>query len=201
MKKKKLLKWGIPVAVLLVGATIFCIFGEPMETIGSILRRFVYCRPVHLNTAFHTAIANANRIVIRGEGYDCCGRADNSAEKILLEITDPAIVAEIRANTQFLDITYDEENWNMCMCCGWPRMDWYEGKRRVAFTAIQHSSGIRWRGFSHRMFLGHRIGYADAPLTEESCHWYTNWFSAHGIELHPSEPVRLNQITEDDNEP
>ena len=50
------------------------------------------------NAVLHTAIAEANRVVIRDGGMDCCGPVDG--QDVLYEITDIGQVREFREHLQ-----------------------------------------------------------------------------------------------------
>ena len=67
-----------------------------------------------------------------------------------------------------------------CLCCGWPGIDWYKGRKRLALTSVQHGHGIRWKEFGTQYF-GPLRGYGDIPLTNESAIWLIEWLGSHGI--------------------
>lgn len=106
------------------------------------------------------AVATADRIVVRDGGFDCCGSVDDEA--ILFETTDPGEIKTVLAN---LECTNTQ---SPCKCCGFPGIDWYEGKRRLAVTAIQHGKAIRW-------------GHSDWCLSETSREWIVRWLVKHGV--------------------
>ena len=114
---------------------------------------------------FKDAIATADRIVIRDGGFGCCNPVDN--HKILFDTSDPKTVALVRNNIVF-ELGSPASS---CACCGYPGIDWYGGKQRLALTAVQHGKAIRWKGFP-----------GDAVLTSESSAWLKRWLSAHGID-------------------
>jgi len=134
-----------------------------------------YGDPWQYHGAFHAAIRNADRIVVRDGGFDCCGAVDD--DPVLFEVVDPQSVAEVFTNLQFKR----DQIVTACLCCGGPGIDWYRGNRRLALTACQESA-LRWRGFPgplYRSFSGRRSSYSDAKLTEESSRWFKNWLDAH----------------------
>jgi cytolysin (calcineurin-like family phosphatase) len=59
----------------------------------------------------------------------------------------------------------------MCPCNGYPRIDWYRGKERLAIVSVQHCKAIRWKGFQ-----------ADATLTSKSSQWLQEWLADHGVD-------------------
>jgi hypothetical protein len=106
----------------------------------------------------------ADRIVVRAGGFNCCGPVDD--QEVLFEVMDPDELAEVRAHLQFVP----GEPSGGCLCCGFPGMDWYRGKTRIALTSIQHGFALRWTGFP-----------GDAHFTEESAQWLRQWFERHGL--------------------
>ena len=143
------------------------------------LGALTYHRPVRYDEPFGPAIAAADRIVVRADGFDCCGPVDET--NVLFVVTEPDEITAIAEHIQFEAITTTNSLWESCMCCGCPGIDWYKGKKRIVFTAVQHGQAIRWRGFSTMRILGFRVGYGDGPLTEESQAWLKEWFKSHGI--------------------
>lgn len=109
------------------------------------------------------AIESADRIIVRDGGFDCCGPVDDEA--ILFEVVNPSEVAEVRAH---MDFSY--YGGGRCACCGFPGIDWYQGKERLALTAVQHGKAIRWKG-------------GDECLTEDSREWIVEWLVAHGVNV------------------
>ena len=114
--------------------------------------------------SFHRRIAQADRIVIRDGGFNCCHSV--KGQKALLEITDPEAVGDFNRHLEFKA----HQPWNCCMCCGYPGIDWYRGRKRIALTSVQHGRAMRWDGFP-----------GDAALTEPSSAWLVDWFLMHGI--------------------
>lgn len=154
-----------------------------------IFRALVYHRPADCHVLLNPIIEDADRIVVRFGGIDCCGRVNET--NILFKVTDPTEVAAVKSNLHFMAITTTNCFETICLCCGWPGMDWYTGKHRIALTAVQHGRGIRWRGFSTARLLGFRTGYGAAAFTEESRQWLHAWFLRRGVEI-GGEPRRDN---------
>ncbi len=172
MKVSRKAKWII-VAVLLVA------FGTTLAfTWEKCLRALIYHRPLRYDAPFHPAIADADRIVVRSGGFDCCHPLKDT--NILFQVTDPKDVAAVKTNIRFQAKTTTNAFYETCLCCGCPGIDWYKGTKRIALTAMQHGDSIRWRGFSTTRILGFRVGYGDGPLTDESREWLGKWFKLHG---------------------
>lgn len=124
---------------------------------------------------FHRLVAKADRVLIRDGGYNCCGPVDKQA--ILLTITNQQEIAKLNEIIQFeTNQTYDG-----CMCCGFPGLDWYRGKRRIALTALTHGHAVRWRGFP-----------GDAQLTSTSSELVVEWLARHGV-AGPKEEVEAEK--------
>ncbi len=138
-----------------------------------------YDRPLRYDVPFHPAIAHADRIVVRGDGFDCCGPVDET--NVLFEVTDPTEVALVRTNLAFQPETTTNAIAETCLCCGGPSIDWYRGGKRIALTAVVHGRRIRWKGFSTSWVLGVRVAYGDGPLTDESVQWLADWLQSHGV--------------------
>ena len=118
---------------------------------------------------------NADRIVIREGGFDCCGKVGTTEkdDKRLLVITNATEIAEFNALFDF-----KAEDYGRCMCCGYPGIDWYRKGKRIALTAMQHGHSLRWKGF--------RSGsdkFGDCYYTDGSKAKLTDWFKAHLPEL------------------
>jgi hypothetical protein len=126
--------------------------------------------PSKYNQAFHTAIAEADRVVIRDGGMDCCGPVDG--QDVLYEITDLGRVREFRDHIQIAPRRWAQP----CRGCGYPGIDWYVGKQRAAITAIACIPCLRWAGFRGDVFL-----------TDDSYQWLRNWMEEHHIPQSRSE--------------
>lgn len=113
---------------------------------------------------FDDAVAEADRVVVRDAGFDYEGTG-NAA--VLFEVAAADGVNELRENLQF----ESGQTRSVCPCTGYPRVDWYRGKRRIATTSIQHGRAIRWKGFQ-----------GDAQLTEESRAWLVQWLVDNGVQ-------------------
>jgi len=126
--------------------------------------------------AFANLIAQADKIVIRDGGFNCCSSIDK--QKVLFVVTDKDEIETVRNNIRFAK----DAPRGMCMCCGGPGMDWYKGNGRM-LTAFQHGVAIRWSGFAApRKPFRKRDAYGDFTLTEESQAWLKEWFKSHGLE-------------------
>lgn len=115
---------------------------------------------------FQSAIADADRVVIRDGGFGCCTKPER--DPILLVLTDPKEIADFNALFKFEDKGANSS----CMCCGHPGIDWWKGDVLVARTAVQHLQGLRWKGF-----------YGDASLVPESRKSLGEWFAARNIKV------------------
>ena len=115
---------------------------------------------------FQSAIADADRVVIRDGGFGCCGKPER--DPVLLVLTDPKEIADFNAMFKF----EDKGQNGSCMCCGHPGIDWWKGDVLVARTAVQHLQGLRWKGF-----------YGDASLVPESRKLLGEWFAARNIKV------------------
>jgi tetratricopeptide (TPR) repeat protein len=113
--------------------------------------------------AFRKSVATADRIVVRDGGFDCCGPVDDDV--ILFEVTEPSEIKAVLMNVKFTGCS------SPCNCCGFPGIDWYVGKKRLALTAVQHGNAIRWKGCP-----------ADINLTEGSKQWLVEWMVRHGVQ-------------------
>lgn len=115
---------------------------------------------------FHAAIAEADRIVIRDGGFDCC-TTNVDDEAVLLVLTNQADIAEFNGLIRFRAPVMK------CKCCGYPGVDWWKGEERLALTSVQHGHALRWKGFS-----------GDVDLTPASSRKVREWFKTHcGIEF------------------
>lgn len=118
---------------------------------------------------FHKAIADADRVAVIDDGFDCFGK--NTKAKTLFELTTPD---EIKQFAEQLVIEKGQ-TLGMCPCSGYPRVDWYRGKERLATVSIQHCQAIRWKGFQ-----------ADAKLTSKFGRWLQKWLAEKGVD-----PVKM----------
>jgi hypothetical protein len=113
----------------------------------------------------HNVIAKADRLVVIDAGFDCYGR--DKKVKTLFEISKPDEVREFAERLEF----HTGQTLATCPCNGYPRVDWYQGKDRIATVSIQHCQAVRWKGFG-----------ADAKLTSRSSRWLTQWLTDHGVD-------------------
>jgi len=134
-----------------------------------------YERPLASAQPFFDRIRDADRIVVRDGGFNCCASIDKNP--ILFTVTDPADIQDVFSHIQFVPFT--NALTGGCMCCGYPGIDWYRKNRRVALTAVQHGHGIRWREFG-TSYSGPFRHYGDLPLTIESSIWIIEWLRRHG---------------------
>ena len=140
------------------------------------LEWFVYeSKLVDCDRVFSRTIATADRIVVSDSGFTC--HHDYNETNILFVVTNKVEIEAVRNNIRFPE----ETQIDMCLCCGWPRIEWYKGNKKLALTSVQHGAGIRWRGFSQYRLLGFQVGYGDAGLTKESQAWLKEWLESHGI--------------------
>jgi hypothetical protein len=176
MEKERKRKWirGAIIACALLAIAVVAAFKWE-----DCLRALIYHKPVRYDEPFGPAIAGADRIVVRADGFDCCGPVDET--NILCVVTEPDQITEVASHIRFESKTTTNSLLETCLCCGGLGIDWYRGKKRIVFTAMQHGDAIRWRGFSTTRILGFRVGYGDGPLTYESQVWMKKWFMSHGI--------------------
>ena len=113
---------------------------------------------------FHTLIGQADRLVVRDGGYNCCGPVDEQA--VLLIVTNRQVLGELNRLIQFAT----NQTRSACICCGFPGLDWYCGERRIALTSLKHGQALRWEGFR-----------GDAELTPASSLGVVEWLAQHGI--------------------
>jgi len=179
-------KWMIAAALLAGAGIAMTIWYEDL------VRALIYHQPLRYDQPFHPAVAVADRIVVRGDGYDCCNPINET--NILFVVTDPDEVAAVRSNIAFVAEVTTNAFMETCMCCGGPGIDWYNGSERVAVTAMQHGHSIRWHGFSTSRLLGYRFGYGDGPLTETSRIWVNEWFKSHGVETAAASPEQRPNV-------
>lgn len=174
---------------LLVGAVVAIAF-----TWKSCFRALIYHRPLAYDQPFLPAVAHADKIIVRADGFDCCGPVDET--NILFQVTDQEDIESVRQHLIFVSRTTANAFFETCMCCGGPGIDWYKGDKRIALTAMQHGHSVRWRGFSTSRILGIRFGYGDGPLTEESQKWLEAWLDSHGFKSKKTKDAKRLQITE-----
>jgi hypothetical protein len=113
----------------------------------------------------HDAIANADRMKVIDGGFDSYER-DKTA-KTLFEVSKPDEIKQFAEHLEF----QKSQTLAMCPCSGYPRVDWFQGKQRLATVSIQHGQAIRWKGFQ-----------ADAKLTADSSQWLQQWLASHGVD-------------------
>ena len=116
---------------------------------------------------FFRMVAEADRIVVRDGGFDCCTPEEIiDRQKVFVVITNAAEIAAFTAMIRF----EDGPGGGQCLCCGYPGIDWWKGGERVALTAVQHGLALRWSTFSD-----------DYPFTKESSKTLVQWLKEHGI--------------------
>jgi hypothetical protein len=113
----------------------------------------------------HNVIAAADRVVVIDAGFDCYGQ--DSKAKTLVELSKPDEARQFAEHIEF----EKGQTTAVCPCNGYPRIDWYKGKDRLATVSIQHGQAIRWKGFQ-----------ADAKLTSKSSQWLRHWLADHGVD-------------------
>ncbi|TFH14389.1 MAG: hypothetical protein E4H02_09990 [Lentisphaerales bacterium] len=133
-------------------------------------------KPLPSSQHFFACIRDADRLVVRDGGFNCCTSVRRNS--VLFTITDPAELGNLRTHIQFVPFT--NELTGGCLCCGWPGLDWYKGRSRLALTSVQHGHAIRWKQFGTSGLGPFRHG-GDVPLTIESTIWLTKWLRDHGV--------------------
>lgn len=119
---------------------------------------------------FFKTISEADRIVVRDGGFDCCVPEEEiDRQPVLAVVTNAADVAAFTAMIRFED---GPSTGAYCACCGHPGIDWWKGGERLALTSVQHGKALRWRIFSD-----------DYSFTAESASALSRWFEARGISL------------------
>lgn len=116
--------------------------------------------------AFLAAISNADRVVVRRGGYNCC-KQDIDNESVVLSITNAADIAAFNRMFQLKD-----KGNSGCLCCGFPGVDWWRDGKRVVLTGVQHGRAIRWCGFS----------FGDRLFTDEAARELEAWLSRHSLD-------------------
>jgi hypothetical protein len=115
------------------------------------------------NGIFHKTVAQTDKIVVRDGGYDT--EAIGIA-KILYESKDPKEIKKLLSILQF----DKKQEGGECDCYGYPGIDWYKGKKRLATTALQAGSGFNWEEFPN-----------EASLTKKSSKLIIKWLKKRGI--------------------
>jgi len=137
-------------------ATIAC----AVLSLAILLGSAIYLSSRAMIQELSPAIATADRIVVRDGGFDCCGPVDDEA--VLFQVTDPAEIKAVSGKIEFVSTQ------GPCNCCGFPGIDWYRGKDRLALTAVQHGRAIRFRNDDFR-------------LSNQSRKWLVGWLVQHGV--------------------
>ena len=119
---------------------------------------------IGINTKFQNAIKNADRIVIRDGGYNCCIK-DVDAQPQLYVITNAAEIAAFNRLFKFRPELPDD-----CSCCGYPGIDWWQGEKKLALTAVKHGHALKWKEFHGAM-----------TFSNWSDHHLHQWFADHAI--------------------
>lgn len=120
---------------------------------------------------FFKTVAEADRIVVRDGGFDCCVSEEAiDRQPVIAVVTNAAEVAAFTAMIRFEDAA--PAVGGQCMCCGHPGIDWWKGDERVALTSVQHGRALRWKTFSD-----------DYPFTAEAAGALARWFEERGIPL------------------
>jgi hypothetical protein len=125
---------------------------------------------------FHKIIEKADKIVVRDGGYKCCGRVVDS-DVIIYETRDAQEIKEVYDNIDFKIEEYNSD----CMCCGYPGIDWYKGKKRIALTALKHGKQLKGSGYN--------------KLTQKSSKWLCAWLIKHGAKIEA--PYNVKKEKED----
>lgn len=126
----------------------------------------------------HKAIRDADRIVVRDGGFDCCGPADE--DKVLFEITDRKEIVEVYKGLEF-EVQQEDQH---CLCSGYPRIEWYKAGKPIALTSFHHGLALRWDGFPGVHVPASAVdagSVVDARLMTKSSDWMTNWLAKHGV--------------------
>ena len=114
---------------------------------------------------FRSTIARADRIEIRGGGFNTLSALDG--QPVLAVVTNAAEIAAFNRMIRFETLA----SLFRCRCIGYPGIDWWRDGKRVALTSLQHKRAIRWDGFT-----------GDRPLTEGSAEELCRWLEDHGID-------------------
>lgn len=170
-------RWKIFVPLILVLAAMLFNVWVYRDSLGhdwhDLLR---YERPLPSAQHFYERIRDADRIVVRDGGYNCCHSVKN--DPVLFTITNSNEIKMVFDHIQFIPFT--NELAGACMCCGYPGIDWYKGPKRIALTSLQHGHSIRWKEFGTSYFGPFRF-CGDIPLKLESAIWMLDWLKGHGV--------------------
>jgi hypothetical protein len=112
---------------------------------------------------FLKRIADADKIIVRKGGMDCCSPVES--QSVLFTITNTAEIASVRSHINFVP-----NEGAMCLCCGYPGIDWYKGTNRLSMTSLRHAKRLGWKGSD-----------VPAALTPESAQWLVQWLLEHGV--------------------
>ena len=77
---------------------------EVKRTWANCGRKLLYHRPLRSDLPFQPAIADADKIVIRDGGYDCC-KPNVDLDPVLFTVTNQAEVKEVVAHLKFEPVT------------------------------------------------------------------------------------------------
>jgi hypothetical protein len=136
-------------------------------------------RPLSSTAHFHKTIRDADTIVVRDGGFRRSGGEQN--DRILFTVTNRTELLAVYDGIEFVRLT--NAIAGVCLCHGWPGMDWYRDGKLVALTSVQHARAIRWREFG-TSYVGPFRGYGDILLTTDSAIWLIKWLRSHGITDH-----------------
>ncbi|MCI5146376.1 MAG: hypothetical protein D3923_12815 [Candidatus Electrothrix sp. AR3] len=112
-RKRKWIRRAI-IAGVLVGIVLLAAF----KWQDGLRRLVIHHKPVQYDQPFGPVIAEADRIVVRGDGFDCCGPVDEAA--VLFTVTEPEEIADVAAHIRFLPRLTKNSLAEACMCCGGP---------------------------------------------------------------------------------
>ena len=135
------------------------------------LTMILYCQ-VPAVPRFKTAIANADRIVVRtGPVSGFASEPEN--QPVLATVTN---AADIAAFNHLFRFHYSVLGFGTCMCRGYPYVDWFRGDEWVKTAAIKHGQAVAF-------------DFGDMPLTVDATVELRQWFTDHGIDpLTPPRP-------------
>jgi len=115
--------------------------------------------------ALHEVILESDRIVVRDGGLDCCKNIDK--DTILYDTSDAYDVNLFLTKFNLNNYQRPVENAN---CCGWPGIDFYKGRKKLATTSLKGCKLIKWEGIP-----------SDAVLTTGSQKWIKAWLIENGV--------------------